>query len=67
MARSVTGRSDLIKVTLDWKGDTDLAIKVFDGDKDFWLPKSQIQYDQTGVDVVEVELPQWLAKEKGLI
>ena len=39
------------------------------GDKDhaFWLPKSQIEFTQPKLDTIEAVVPEWLAKEKGLI
>lgn len=33
---------------------------------DYWLPKSQIEYDGERGDVVTVSVPDWLAEEKGL-
>ena len=54
---------------------TDKAIGLSDGDVDFsgrteiqyWLPKSQLsqEYEQ-GEWIDEIELPLWLAEEKGL-
>lgn len=48
-----------------------------DDDKAQWLPKSQVEFSTTGkrqrskqgpgVEVVTVTLPEWLAKDKGLI
>lgn len=48
-----------------------------DDDKAQWLPKSQVEFSPTGrhqrckqgyaVEVVTVTLPEWLAKDKGLI
>lgn len=47
--------------------ETDLAILVTEdgGKTKHWLPKSQIEYEITG-ESVEVTLPVWLAREKGL-
>ena len=32
-----------------------------------WLPRSQIEYVQVEPGLVEVTLPEWLAKDKGLL
>lgn len=52
---------------------TDKAILFYDGEQEIWLPKSQIQVrsckvdQQTGVKYVELDIPEWLAYDKGLI
>lgn len=40
-----------------------------DDDKDeaVWLPKSQIEIEKLQGSIVEVTMPEWLAKEKELI
>jgi hypothetical protein len=39
-----------------------------DIDKAAWLPKSQIEIEKTGRGaIVEVTMPEWLAKDKDLI
>jgi hypothetical protein len=51
------------------------AILFHDGDKDVWLPKSQIAIKRHCkpdeliklLECVTVNMPEWLAKEKGLI
>ncbi len=53
---------------------TDDALLVHDGysDDPVWLPKSQIEYceaDLIGItkgDQIEINIPEWLAEEKGL-
>lgn len=45
------------------------AIKVSesqDGEPSFWLPVSQIEYEVKPGGTVEVTMPIWLAKEKGV-
>jgi hypothetical protein len=53
------------------KYETPDAILVNDGDQDFWLPKSQLgdleEKTIKGELYVDVEIPNWLAEEKGLI
>lgn len=54
--------------------ETDLAILIaIDGDLEHkeWIPKSQIEWESSGGifkvgDSVEIEIPEWLAIEKGL-
>lgn len=51
--------------------ETELALKLDAGGMDVWLPKSQISdytneaYQQG--DLIEVEIPEWLALEKDLL
>ena len=61
---------EMIDVTVTFKHITDRAVLVNDGDKDVWLPLSQIDYsflDPEPGDTLELLVPEWLAKEKGLI
>ena len=47
--------------------ETDAAIHVDHGAGKCWLPKSQLDYttgDADEGDIIEVEMPQWLAEEK---
>jgi hypothetical protein len=50
--------------------ETDSAYKVSDGSESFWIPKSQIiSKRQVGKNFgdYEIVIPEWLAKEKGII
>lgn len=64
-------RSDLVDLTLILRSDKPLAIAVSDPASSksawIWLPKSKIEFVPKGKGRVEVTLPSWLAKEKGLI
>ncbi|MCA0421899.1 MAG: hypothetical protein LCH61_01020 [Proteobacteria bacterium] len=61
-------KSDLIDITVTKRHETTAAVQVHDGDKLAWLPKSQIEIEETGDGkTVIVTLPQWLAEEKGLV
>lgn len=53
------------EVTLgcEQKAETSLAILFDFGDKEAWIPKSQILHSGTG----EIDIPEWLARAKGLI
>lgn len=64
-------KSDLIDLTLKLHHATERAVLVSeseDRDKAVWLPLSQIEVTETKKSgVVEVTLPEWLAKERGFI
>lgn len=67
----VAGASDLIDVTLRLIKNNPLSIAVVDparfGAKWIFLPKSQIEFIEKSHGLVEVTLPSWLAREKGLV
>lgn len=48
--------------------ETELALKISDGDIEVWIPKSQIsdQCEEKG-KITSIFISQWLATEKGLI
>ena len=60
---------DIIEILVLLKHQTDAAILISeDGKKEIWLPKSKCEVstpDKHGM--VTVELPEWLALERGLI
>lgn len=70
-----TGRSNLVDITLErCPATTEKAAAFWQGDYDetgrevwVWLPLSQIEIEEKGGDTVEVTMPEWLAKDKGLI
>lgn len=66
----LSGAARLHDLTLELKHDKPLAIAVTDpakpGSKWIWLPKSKIEFEINGA-FVTVTIPEWLAKEKGLI
>lgn len=60
-------RSSLIDIEVSMKAETEKAIAVTeDGESVVWLPKSQIEIEEHA-DTITVTLPEWLAKDKGLI
>jgi hypothetical protein len=63
--------SDLVDLILHLQAERPLSIAVTDpakpGSKWEWLPKSKIEFERKSQGLVEVTLPNWLAKEKGLI
>ncbi len=63
-------KSDLIDVTMQLHHETAKAVLVSDdGDRDHavWIPKSHCEIEDKGQGVVIVTLPEWIAREKGLI
>ena len=63
--------AEKIEVSVMFKRESNLAVLVNDGDKDIWLPKSQIdveggEFPEEGKSC-ELLVAEWLAKEKGLI
>lgn len=72
-------KSDLVDVSLLMHAETAKAIRVSDNGNDSracWLPKSLIEFEKSGVPVrlyghplqpVTVTLPEWKAKQAGLI
>jgi len=78
----VTGKSDLVDIDGEISVETDKAVLFsHDGKTKVWLPKSQIEIDDTSfaselsfdkplkgwVKEVQVTMPTWLAYDKGLI
>lgn len=58
-----------IELSLKLHFETDRAIHASDdGNRSnaVWLPRSQIEIEERG-DIILVTMPEWLAKEKGLI
>lgn len=49
-------------------GKTEKAILFNDGDVEVWIPKSQVQdEDREESGLLKIEIPEWLALDKGLI
>jgi len=61
------GEPELTEVSVIVKHTTAKAVLVNDGAKDVWLPLSQITIHDDGGTAKVVTLPEWLAKDKGLI
>lgn len=53
----------LTDIAVQIKHETPKAFLIFDGAKEVWLPKSQCENNRDGT----ITLPEWLAKDKGLI
>ena len=66
----MAGNSDLCDVTVRVHHTTERAVLVSDdGDpeKAVWLPLSQVEVETKANGIAEITLPEWLAKERGLI
>lgn len=61
-------KSDLIDVEVMLKAETAKAYLVYDADPSeaVWVPKSQCELEKNN-GTCTLTLPEWLAKEKGLI
>jgi hypothetical protein len=55
---------ELVDIAAEIKGETDKAYRIFDGTREEWVPKSQVEYNETDGTFA---MPEWLAKEKGFI
>jgi len=64
------GKNELIEFCGELKHETKFAYLVFDGASETWIPKSQVksmrQIGSRGDDY-EFEIPEWLARSKGII
>ena len=69
---ALKGANRLHDLTLTLRQEKPLSIAVTDPAKAgaapwIWLPKSQIEFEKKSATIVVVTLPEWLAKEKGLV
>ena len=67
-----SARSDLVDLRLMLREERPLSIAVVDpakpgAQKWIWLPRSKIEIEFVAAGYVDVTLPAWLAKEKGLV
>lgn len=57
------GRSDLVDIAAEVKGETEKAWRLFDGKTTEWVPRSQVEDNGDGT----FAMPEWLAKDKGFV
>lgn len=57
-------KSDLVDIAGEIQGETAAAFRFYNGSVTVWLPKSQVEWD---ADEKTMAMPEWLAKERGLI
>lgn len=63
-------KSDLVDVLVTMHAETPKAVLVSDtGENDdaVWLPRSQIEIEPAKKGLFTVTMPEWLAKDKGLV
>jgi hypothetical protein len=58
-----SGRSDVIDIAAEVRGETDRAWRLSDGSVTEWVPKSQVEDNGDGT----FAMPEWLAEEKGFV
>lgn len=60
---------DFVEVTGEVRHRTASAVLFWDGDESVWIPLSQIEDETVLGDgkTVELLIPEWLARDKGLI
>lgn len=59
----MTHRRELVDISGEIRGETNRALKIYDGTRTEWVPKSQAENNGDGT----FTMPEWLAKEKGFI
>lgn len=59
----MSNRSDIVDIAGEKRGETEKAIRWFDGKNEAWVPKSQVEIGDDGT----IAMPEWLAKDKGFI
>ena len=56
-------KTELFEVAAQIRHETEKAYLLFDGTKEAWVPKSQVENHQDGT----FTLPQWLAEKVGFV
>lgn len=61
--------SKQVEIEVIVKQQTDDAYLIFDGRTNVWIAKSQVtdQCEESDGTITSIFIPEWLAKEKGLI
>jgi hypothetical protein len=59
----VTRDKELFDMAAEVRGETDKALRLFDGTKTEWVPKSQVEDNGDGT----FTMPTWLARDKGFV
>lgn len=63
MSQRSSGRSDIVDIACEIRAETERAVQIYDGERTVWLPRSQIEIGDDGT----IAMPEWLARDKGLI
>jgi hypothetical protein len=58
-----------VEIECEVRAESDKAMLIYDGKREAWIPKSQITDHSDDADgrTTSIFIPEWLAKEKGLI
>ena len=59
----MSGESALVDIAAEIKVETAKAWLLFDGAREVWVPKSQVENNGDGT----FTMPEWLALDKGLL
>ena len=63
-----TQKNLTVEIAVEVKHDTAKAMLVTDGSVEAWIPKSQVTYEPLNNNKeTTITMPEWLAKNKGLI
>ena len=60
-------KSSTVEIYAELRRETENAYLFSDGVSEFWLPKSQIETTHIKGRDYEIEMPEWLAIQKGII
>lgn len=66
----MTFETEPVEIDITILAETPDALLVDDSDVEVWIPKSQISnYDSDWAinDMVKIEIPEWLATDRGLV
>ena len=56
-------KGELFDLAAEIRGETDKALRLSDGVRTEWVPKSQVEDNEDGT----FTMPMWLAKDKGFV
>lgn len=56
-------KREIIDIAAEVRGETDKALRLHDGTKAEWVPKSMVEDNRDGT----FAMPEWLAKERGFV
>lgn len=63
VAEDEARRSDLVDIAAEIRGETDKALRLYDGERTEWVPKRFVETNGDGT----FAMPEWLARERGFI
>lgn len=56
-------RDRLTDISGEVRGETEKALRIYDGAREEWVPKSLVEDNKDGT----FTMPEWLAKDRGFI